>query len=549
MLKGLHLTLLMGPTIPAPVPLPLTEALTAAQVTVAAGQRSGFQLTFNFGKRSLINQALLPAGFFDPGIRVILLLTVNGLPNVLMDGIIMRQEVQASDEPGQSTLSVTGQDLTLLMDLVENKGVPFPNMNALAKVGLIIAKYALYGMIPLVIPELFPSIRTVIQGIDFQEGTDMAYVDKLAKENGYVFYLDPGPAPGMSRAYWGPEIRIGVPQPALNINMDAHTNVESLSFSMDGSSREQTAIFLPIPGTGFGIPIPIPEVSLLKPPLALKQAPALKLKYLDDVAKQDMPRAIARAMSRASDSSDAITASGSLDVLRYGRVLSPRGLVGVRGAGIAYDGLYYVKSVTHNIKPGEYKQSFQLVRNGTHIHYTGGDSMIANQSGRYYGKYRGVVMNNVDPMQLGRLQVQVPDVLNLAPSGWALPAMPFAGTPDQGVFVLPADRRAASGWSSSRAMRPTRSGPGAGGRRPPRCRRWRSPRRPSCRTSSCRPPAQNSLVISDVPGPTGGIMLKASTGAMILINDTGITISNGQGATIMLTGPTVNINNGALTVI
>jgi hypothetical protein len=365
MLKGLHLTLLMGPTLAAPVPPFVIDALTAAQVTVAAGQRSGFQLTFTFGKRSLISQALLPAGFFDPNIRVILVLTVNGIPSVLIDGIIMRQEVQASDEPGQSTLTVTGEDLTLLMDLIENKGVPFPNMPALAKVGMIIAKYALYGMIPVVIPELFPSVRTIVQGTDFQEGTDLAYIQKLAKDNGYVFYLEPGPLPGASLAYWGPEVRIGVPQPALNINMDAFTNVDSLSFSLDGSSREQVAIFLPIPGTGFGIPIPIPEVSLLKPPLALKQAPALKYKFLDDVAKDDIPKAIGKALSKASGSTDAVTASGSLDVLRYGRVLAARQLVGVRGAGIAYDGLYYVKSVTHNIKPGEYKQSFQLVRNGT----------------------------------------------------------------------------------------------------------------------------------------------------------------------------------------
>jgi len=60
---------------------------------------------------------------------------------------------------------------------------------------------------------------------------------------------------------------------------------------------------------------------------------------------------------------------------------------------------------------------------------------------------------------------------------------------------------------------------------------------------------QNTIMISDVPGPTGGILLKTTTGAMIAINDVGITISNGKGATIVLTGPSVTINNGAFTVI
>jgi hypothetical protein len=59
-----------------------------------------------------------------------------------------------------------------------------------------------------------------------------------------------------------------------------------------------------------------------------------------------------------------VSASGSLDVLRYGRVLKARSLVGVRGAGLAYDGLYYVQGVTSTLKRGEFKQRFNLTRNG-----------------------------------------------------------------------------------------------------------------------------------------------------------------------------------------
>ena len=365
MAKSFHLTLLMGPVVPIPVPVQVSEALSAVQVTTSSGQRSGFQLSFALSKNSLINQALLPAGAFDPGIRVIIVVTINGLPNVLMDGIIIRQEVTPSNDIGGSTLTVTGEDVSLLMDLVELTGLPFPAMPAEARVALIVVKYALFGLIPLVIPTLFPDLPLPIREIPFQKGTDLNYVTALAKENGYVFYVDAGPVPGVNTAYWGPEIRIGVPQPALNVNMDALTNVESLSFSLDGSSRELTIAIIQEPFSKIPIPIPIPEISLLSPPLALKPAPALKVKFLEGSAKYNPIQAIARGLGKTSESADAVSGSGQLDVLRYGRVLKARGLVGVRGAGLAFDGLYYVKSVSHNInaRSGEYKQSFTLTRN------------------------------------------------------------------------------------------------------------------------------------------------------------------------------------------
>ena len=105
----IYLTLLMGPTIPVPVPQQVTDALLTAQVTVTAGQRSGFQIGFDLAKTDLINKVLLPAGFFDPRIRVVLVVTVKGTPAVLMDGVIIRQEVAVSNAAGQSTLTITGE--------------------------------------------------------------------------------------------------------------------------------------------------------------------------------------------------------------------------------------------------------------------------------------------------------------------------------------------------------------------------------------------------------------------------------------------------------
>jgi hypothetical protein len=363
-LDGVHLTLLIGPTIPVPVPAAVVQAIKSVQVTVSSGQRSGFQLVFALSKRSPLTNELIPLGYFDPGMRVIVIATVNALPTVLMDGIVTRQEISASNDIGQSQLTVTGEDVSVMMDLNELTRVPFPAVPEAGRVALLIAKHAQYGLIPVVIPPVFSSVQPPNQQIESQQGSDLAYIDALAKRNGYVFFVEPGPVPGINTAYFGPEIRIGIPQPALNVDMDALTNLESLTFSFDGLSRKQYAITIQEPTTKLGIPIPLPDISLLSPPLALKQAPTLRLEPLPDAAKLNPVQALGRGLAKASESADAVTGSGQLDVVRYGRVLKARALVGVRGAGTAYDGLYYVKSVTHNLKPGEYKQSFTLARNG-----------------------------------------------------------------------------------------------------------------------------------------------------------------------------------------
>jgi hypothetical protein len=363
-LSPIRLTLLMGPRIPVPVPQPVTDALLSAQVTVTAGQRSGFQLSFDLSKMGLISNTLLPAGFFDPEIRVVLMVTLRGTPTVLMDGICIRQEVGISNQPGQSTLTVTGEDLSVLMDLEQKEEKQYPSLSPSAKAALIIAQYATYGITPVVVPEIFPQTPMPTQRIESQKGTDLEYITKLAQDNGYVFYIDPGPVPGVSRGYWGPEVRLGVPQPALTVNSDAASNVDQMTFSFDGTAREAPQVMVQIPATKISAPLPVPEVSILRPPMALKPAPALKKKVIADTAKKDAPQALAEALAKAAESADAVSGSGQVDVVRYGHVLRARELVGVRGAGITYDGLYYVKSVTHNLQRGSYTQNFTLAREG-----------------------------------------------------------------------------------------------------------------------------------------------------------------------------------------
>lgn len=355
--------LMIGPVLPAPAPQPVMDALTTAQVTTTAGQADGFQLTFALSDKSLLNKVLLPTGYFDPGVRVILLLVLAGLPTVLMDGIITRQDVAVSNTAGASTLTITGEDLSVLMNMDDTQAC-YPGMPAEAVVAAICAQYALYGIVPLPVPPVLLDVPDPVQQIPVQSGTDLDYLRALAKKVGYVFFIEPGPLPGASIAYWGPEVRVGIPQPPLNVNMDAETNVESLSFSYDGLSRKQLTITISDPITGLSIPIPVPDISLLQPPLAARPAVTLVHTPLPDTSKLDPVQAALLGLGQAVREADAVTGQGTLDVLRYGQILQARQLVSVRGAGISYDGFYYVTSVTHNIKRGEYKQSFRLARDG-----------------------------------------------------------------------------------------------------------------------------------------------------------------------------------------
>jgi hypothetical protein len=216
----------------------------------------------------------------------------------------------------------------------------------------------------MVIPSVLVDIPIPIDRIPRQKGTDLKHIRRLADSVGYVFYLDPGPAVGTSIAYWGPQIKVGPVQPALGIDADASSNVEQLQFSFDNDHKTLPIVIIQEPTTKLPIPIAVGDITPLNPPLGLIPPIPKKIEITTVAAKWSAMRAALIAMAKASKSAECVRATGSLDVLRYGTVLKPRKLVGVRAAGTAFDGLYYVESVTHQIKRGEYKQSFELSRNG-----------------------------------------------------------------------------------------------------------------------------------------------------------------------------------------
>jgi uncharacterized protein involved in type VI secretion and phage assembly len=168
-------------------------------------------------------------------------------------------------------------------------------------------------------------------------------------------------------------------------------------------------------------------------------------------------------------------------------------------------------------------------------------------AGPFFGKYRGTVVNNIDPLFMGRILALVPDVGGLLPTSWAMPCVPVAGI-NMGVFTVPPIGSGVwvefergdpdypiwvGGYWGSAAETPTMAKavpPGLAG-------------------ITLQTTLNNGLTISDTPGPTGGILIQTTTGAMISVSDIGITISNGRGAVISMLGPTTDLNAGALTVI
>ena len=361
---GVQLSLRIGP-VPIAAPREVTDALVKATVEEGAGgTQSGFELVFEVPPRSPLRTLFLLSGGGNlPLMRVVLVVTINGQARSVIDGVTTNVEAQPGDG-GVSRLVVKGKDLSALMDLIELPGLPFPAMPPSVRVLLILAKYAPLGVIPVVIPSIIDFPPLPIQTVPQQRGSDFAYLTKLAEQVGYVFYLEPGPEPGTSKAYWGPEVRVGEAQPALTTGMDALSNVEALSFTFDREKKTIPIVFFQEAASKAPIGISIPDITPLNPPLGLVPPLPPKVEKLEATAHLPAAEALMRGLAFAGQHSDCVFGTGRLDVAKYGRLLRPRRLVGVRGAGLAYDGLYYVQGVRHEIERGAYKQSFRLARNG-----------------------------------------------------------------------------------------------------------------------------------------------------------------------------------------
>lgn len=369
---GVRLSLLIGPTLPLPVTPDVAEAVQSVSVTQSDEGRSGFQIALQVGRAGptdLLDYRLLMNPLLAPFNRVILTVLFEAMPQVLIDGIITNRQFSPGAQPGTGLLTLTGEDVSVMMDL-EKKRSNYMAMSEPLIALKIIGSYAQYGLIPLIIPPAAIDQPLPIDRTPVHTGTDLEQLKAIGERFGHVFYIEPGPAPGTNFAYWGPPKRAGLPQRALSVNMGPETNVESINFTYNGLAP--TIVNDSVQDKDLNITVPvITFASTRLPPLSLMpalpmQLPNVRKTLLEKGSGLTLAQAYARAQGITDKSVDGVaTAQGELDAQRYGGVLKPRGIVGVRGVGFTHDGLYYVKSVTHSISHGQYKQKFSLAREGT----------------------------------------------------------------------------------------------------------------------------------------------------------------------------------------
>ncbi len=368
MLLGTQLTLLIGPTVAVPAPPPLMEALSRIEVTHSDEGQSGFQIVFQVGRSGpadLLDYGLLSNPLLRPFNRVIILVTFNAVPRVLMDGIITHQQLSPSNEPGASTLTVIGEDVSVMMDL-EEKSAQHPAQDDTVIALKLIASYAQYGLIPKVLPPPVIDPPIPIERVPVQQATDLQYLRQIARRHAYVFYIIPGPAPFTNTAYWGPPVRLGVPQRALSVGLGGETNVDSIQFR--NNAMGPTLISGQVQDRQTNQDMPVQSFASLRPPLAafpawLFNQPNVRRTQFRQ-SGLNMMQSMSQAQATTDASVDAITAEGELDVLRYGDLLQARTIVGLRGVGYSYDGFWYVKRVRHTIQKDRYAQNFTLAREG-----------------------------------------------------------------------------------------------------------------------------------------------------------------------------------------
>lgn len=382
---AVRLILRLGIGVAVPAPAPLVEALRSATVETGSGSDpTGFELTFAVGQRSPLNDLFaLVRDESIPDVRVAIGLVVRGTATFLVDGVMTHQEIVQRD--GTSTLIVKGRDLTAVMDR-EQRSETYRTGEAM-RARTILLRYARFGIVPVVVEPgasgVLGAVGAAAGGVAAalgglfgggqnatgvggpgggdthatQRATDYAYLVEMAAAVGWIFAIEPTGV-AVSVGYWGPEIRAGVPQRTITGELDPlNRSVTTLSFSYDKEQRQAAEVAVDGRTEAFdGIAWSAPLAKIVPAPAKTETLPGT------DTLSPDRARILGRAFAAAH--ADTLKGTGSLDVARYGDVLVPRRLVGVRGAGDSNNGLHFVRKVTTTIRRGEVLQSFELAREG-----------------------------------------------------------------------------------------------------------------------------------------------------------------------------------------
>jgi hypothetical protein len=378
-ISTVRLALWIGPGLPGPAPGELMRALRAVEVTQTDTAPCGFQLTFQAELTQQSDFAIVRSSLLRPFCRVLVQVIVDGDPSTLIDGFITHQQYLPSNGPDPSTFVVTGEDISVKMNLVAYS-MEYPSMPDPAIAALVLEKWLALGIYPTIVPTQANLVP--FSYVPQQSGTDRAFMQELAQRNGNVFYVTPGPVPFQNTAYWGPPPRIGAPSAVLNLAVGAASTVRSLQAEYDALAPYATSGYAMettvdpyeqepvIAMTSTRVP-PLAARPALTPVAVSLQEARLRLWPLTPQdAGLDPVTANAQAQAQTDLSTDAVV-SVRCDVspLAVGRVLQAPDIVGLRGAGGDYDGLYYLKSASHQISlyseaQWNYTQSLVLTREG-----------------------------------------------------------------------------------------------------------------------------------------------------------------------------------------
>lgn len=355
----------------APAPPQVVEAVEEITVDSSLESASVFRIRLGIAQNDLGDWRFLQEDLFRPLTPLTVRVAVGAvpIPEALINGYVAKQDVTYADEAGSSTLEISGLDATALMGLQE-KVMPWPNLPDSAIAAAIFAQYAL-------VPMVQPTTPTLIEpeGTTIQRGTDLRFLRKLAKRNGFDVYVAPEPVTGLDQGFFRPRQTLGVPDAVLNVNMGSETNVAGFTIHYD-MTRPTSAV-----AAGLDTTTKAPQPALapvsIQPPMGLE--PAL-LRVLPTPMVRPADTGLVRtselqsyAQGIADASSFAITAEGEAgpDV----GVLRPGGLVAVRGLGRLYNGLYLVTRVTYRISDQGFSQTFVAVRNAATM--TGAEPYVA----------------------------------------------------------------------------------------------------------------------------------------------------------------------------
>lgn len=359
-----------GPGVTVPAPPVVLDAIQQVSVTLDDAGKSGFQIALSLDRprgSGDVDYPVLSGYSLRIGNRVQITAKLGSEEHPLMDGIVTNHQTAPSTEPASSTLTVSGEDVTIMLDQIEVQ-LQLPGTPQFARVNLMLAPLAAFGVVPTVIPpptDLPPLVTDNPPNID---GTFLSAINKIAQDANYMFAWRPGFRRGQSSAYFGPKVHVGRPQRALTFGMGSESNVNNISFTDDGTKAKMVYGF--VQEANSNVPS-IPVVSLPYP-LFLEAVPAT-VGYLPLLGLQKLPNDtggnVAKSYMKATAQhwaslEGAASASGELDTVRYGHVLKAQQIVEVRGVGWSHGGVWYVKSVTHTLTRGGWTQAFNLERTG-----------------------------------------------------------------------------------------------------------------------------------------------------------------------------------------